>query len=159
MPVLSLSAIFPPLQARNLNGRTLALPAAFAGVRNVVIVAFRREHQQLVDSWFPALDPLLAAHPDLRAYEVPVLASGYSFVRPFIDGGMAVAIPSPAVRERTLTVYTNVAKVIVALQIRSPETITILLVDRSGQISWRSEGVYAADKGAGLTQALAAGSG
>ena len=64
-----------------------------------------------------------------------------------------------AVRERTLTVYTNVAKVIAALQIRSPETITILLVDRSGQISWRSEGVYAADKGAGLTQALAAGSG
>jgi hypothetical protein len=109
-----------------------------AGVRNVVIGAFRREHQQLVDTWFPALDPLLAAHPDLRAYEMPVLASGYSLVRPFIDGGMAVAIPSPAVRERTLTAYTNVAKVIAALQIRSPETITILLVDRSGQISWRS---------------------
>jgi hypothetical protein len=85
--------------------------------------------------------------------------SGYSLVRPFIDGGMAMAIPSPAVRERTLTVYTNVANVIAALQIRSPETITILLVDRSGQISWRSEGVYATDKGTGLTQALAAGSG
>lgn len=153
------TAVFPPLQARNLNGRKLALPAAFAGTRNIVLVAFRRAHQVLVDSWFPALEPLLAAHPDLRAYEVPMLARGYTLARPFIDGGMAVAIPNPDVRERTLTVYTNVAKVIAALQIRSPETITILLVERSGRIAWRSEGAYAADKGAGLVQALAAGSG
>jgi hypothetical protein len=157
LPVLSLSAVFSPLQARNLNGRTLALPAAFAGVRNVVIVAFRREHQQLVDSWFPALDPLLAAHPDLRAYEMPVLASGYSLVRPFIDGGMAGAIPSPAVRERTLTVYTDVARFRALLQISSPETITILLVDRSGKIFWRSLGAYTVDKGAELARALAEG--
>jgi hypothetical protein len=153
------TAVFPPLQARNLNGRKLALPAAFAGTRNIVLVAFRRAHQALVDSWFPALEPLLAAHPDVRAYEVPMLARGYTLARPFIDGGMAVAIPNPDVRERTLTVYTNVAKVIAALQIRSPETITILLVERSGRIAWRSEGAYAADKGAGLAQVLAAGSG
>jgi len=63
------------------------------------------------------------------------------------------------VRERTLTVYTNVAQRLAALQISSTETITILLVDRSGQISWRSEGAYDADKGAGIAQALAAGSG
>jgi hypothetical protein len=154
--VTPLAAVFPPLPARNLNGRALALPGSFAGVRNIVLVAFRREHQQMVDSWFPALEPLLAAHPDLRAYEVPILASGYTFVRPFIDGGMATAIPNSAVRERTLTVYTNVTKVIAALQIGSPETISILLVDRNGQISWRSEGAYAADKGAGLAQVLAA---
>jgi hypothetical protein len=136
MYVPPLTAVFPPLQARNLNGRTLALPAAFAGVRNVVIVAFRRAHQDLVDSWFLALAPLLAADPNLRAYEVPMLARGYTLVRPFIDGGMAVAMPNLDVRERTLTVYTNVAKVIAALQIRSPETITSLLVERSGQIAW-----------------------
>jgi hypothetical protein len=157
MPVAPTSAVFPPLQARNLNGRKLMLPADFAGARNVVVVAFRRWHQPLVDAWFPALEPLLAAYPDLRAYELPMLASGYTLVRPFIDGGMASAIPNRAVRERTLTVYTDVARSLAALQINSPETITILLVDRSGRISWRSEGAYDADKGAGLVQALAAG--
>ena len=103
MPAISASAVFPPLQARNLNGRRLALPAEFAGARNVVIVAFRRWHQRLVDSWFPALDPLLTAHSDLRAYEVPILAGRYTLARPFIDGGMAGAISSLAARERTLT--------------------------------------------------------
>lgn len=152
------SPVFPPIEARNLNGRRLALPAGFAGMRNVVIVAFRRWHQALVDSWFPALDPLLAAYPDLRAYELPMIASGYRLVRPVIDGGMAVAIPDPAVRERTLTVYTDVAKVREELQITNPETISILLVDLSGQIAWRSEGAYDPQKGAGLAQALAASS-
>lgn len=148
-------ALFPPLQARNLNGRTLALPSEFAGGRNAVIMAFRRWHQTLVNAWFPALAPLLAAHPDLRAYELPMIAGGYSLARPFIDGGMARAIPDSVVRERTLTVYTNLAQSLAALQISSPETITILLVDRGGQIFWRSEGEYTAAKGAALEQALA----
>ena len=154
MAIAPTSAVFPALKARNLNGRTLALPTEFAGARNVVIVAFRRWHQALVDSWFPALEPLLAAHPDVCAYELPMLAGGYALARPFIDGGMARAIPDPAVRERTLTVYTNVAQSQAALQISNPETITILLVDRSGQIFWRNEGEYTADKGAALEQAL-----
>lgn len=149
-------AVFPPLQARNLNGRSLNLPAGFAGMRNIVILAFRRWHQQLVDSWFPAIEPLLATYSDLRAYEMPVIGSGYSLGRFFIDGGMAVAIPDPTVRERTLTVYTDVEKLTAALQIPSQETITILLVDLNGQIAWRSEGAYDADKGVELGRALAA---
>lgn len=60
MSIAPTLALFPPLQARNLNGRTLALPAELAGARNVVIIAFRRWHQPLVDAWFPALAPLLA---------------------------------------------------------------------------------------------------
>lgn len=156
MPILAPTLVlFPPLQAHNLNGRALALPTDFAGERNVVIIAFRRWHQTLVDSWFPALDLLLAAHPDVRAYELPMIAGSYSLARPFIDGGMARAIPDLAVRQRTLTVYTNVAKSLAALQINSPETITILLVDRSGQIFWRSEGEYTVAKGSALEQALA----
>jgi hypothetical protein len=47
-----------------------------------------------------------------------------------------------------------VAQSLAALQISSPETITILLVDRSGQIFWRSEGEYTYAKGAALEQAL-----
>jgi hypothetical protein len=157
--LLESSTVFPSIEARNLNGRRIVLPAGFVGLRNIVIVAFRRWHQPLVDSWFPALDPLLAAYPDLRAYELPMIAGGYRLVRPFIDGGMAAAIADPAVRERTLTVYTDVDTVRAALQITDPETITILLVDLSGQIIWRSAGSYDAQKGAGLAQALAAGTG
>ncbi|MCS6889173.1 MAG: hypothetical protein NZQ09_13280 [Chloroflexus sp.] len=147
--------IFPTLPARNLNGRALTLPAAFDGALNIAIIAFRRWHQALVDSWFPYLDTLLAAHPQLRAYELPIIGRQYTLARPFIDGGMAFAIPDPAVRNRTLTVYTDVERVMAALQIPSAETITLLLVDRNGRIFWRATGPYTAERAAGLERALA----
>lgn len=150
-------ASFPSLQARNLNGRSFLLPAEFGGERNVAIIAFRRWHQELVDSWFPVLERLLLSHPGLRAYELPMLGSIYTLARPFIDGGMAAAIPDPAVRERTLTVYSDLGRARAALGIVSTETITLLLVDRQGRIFWREQGGYSAERVAGLERALATG--
>lgn len=149
------TAIFPTLPARNLNGRALTLPAEFGGAFNIAIIAFRRWHQTLVDAWFLFLNPLLAAYPDLRAYELPIIGRQYTLARPFIDGGMAFAIPDPAVRNRTLTVYADVQQVAAALQIPSTETITLLLVDRSGRIVWRDAGPATAQRAAGLAQTLA----
>lgn len=147
---------FPSLEARNLNGKRVYLPAGFGGARNVVLIAFRRWHQAMVDSWFPYLDQLMSNHPDLRAYELPLISNLYSVARPFIDGGMAAAIPDPRVRERTLTVYTDVGRVAAALGIRNQTTITVLLVDWEGRIFWRGEGPYAPQRAVGLERALAA---
>jgi len=147
---------FPSLEARNLNGKRLSLPAGFGGARNVVLIAFRRWHQSLVDSWFPYLERIMSTHPDLRAYELPLISSLYALARPLIDGGMAAAIPDPKVRERTLTVYTDVGRVTAALRIGNQSTITVLLVDREGRIFWRGEGAYAPERAAGLERALAA---
>lgn len=155
MPATAGSPGFPPLEARNLNGKRVVLPGGLGGERNLVLIAFRRWHQALVDSWFPYLDTLMASHPELRAYELPLISSLYGLARPFIDGGMAVAIPDPKVRERTLTVYTDVGQVMVALNIPNTMTITVLLVDRQGRIFWRSEGPYSAERAAGLERALA----
>ena len=58
---------FPRLRARDLEGDDAWLPDAFAGDRNVVIVAFQRRHQALVDSWVPWLED--------RAAEIPASAS------------------------------------------------------------------------------------
>lgn len=155
MPATPTPTLFPALQARNLNGQRINLPAGLGGERNLVLIAFRRWHQALVDSWFPYLDTLLAAHPELRAYELPLISSMYALARPLIDGGMAAAIADPKVRERTLTVYTDVSRVTTALQIINTTTISVLLVDRQGRILWRSEGPYSPVQAAGLERALA----
>ncbi len=145
---------FPDLEARNLNGKRVYLPSGFGGARNVVLIAFRRWHQAMVDSWFPYLEQLMSKRQDLRAYELPMISTVFALARPFIDGGMAAAIPDPKVRERTLTVYTDVGRVTAALHIRNQSTITLLLVDREGQIYWRSEGPYSPERAMGLERAL-----
>ncbi|MFY8239176.1 MAG: hypothetical protein ACOVK5_08050, partial [Ilumatobacteraceae bacterium] len=82
---------FPNIRARNLEGLDVVLPSAFAGERNVVMVAFQRQHQDLVDSWVPWLEQQAAFDTGLRFYEIPTIGRLWAPARRFIDGGMASA--------------------------------------------------------------------
>ena len=95
---------FPRLAARDLDGREVALPASLAGERNVVLIAFRRNQQKLVDSWVPWLEQRAATDAGLGFVELPVIGLQWEPARSAIDGGMAAAIRDEATRRRTLTV-------------------------------------------------------
>jgi hypothetical protein len=58
------------------------------------------------------------------------------------------------VRERTLTVYTDVRQFTQVLQITTTATITVLLIDRVGRILWRGQGGYDAAQVAALERAI-----
>jgi len=148
-------AWFPRLAARDLDGREVALPAGLPGEWTIVIVAFRREQQELVDSWVPWLEQRAAADPRLRFVELPAIGLQWQPARPVIDGGMAAAIRDQKTRRRTLTVYTDIRRVTVPLSICDRNTIWLFLVDRAGQVRWRGSGGHDAATAAALTAALA----
>lgn len=152
-------AKFPQIRARSLTGQQYQLPGDLEGVLNVTVIAFRMWHQELVDEWFRFLEPLVAAAPDVRAYELPVLSNTYWLARPMIDGGMSAGIPSLAVRQRTLTIYTDVGRFTRALAIGSTGTITTLLLDRPGKILWRGMGRFDQAQAAGLERQITLGPG
>ena len=139
---------FPQVTGRNLEGRELALPNDFEGDVACAMVAFRQEHQRLVDTWLPHLAQLAEAEPRLSYYELPAIGGRWKLARPFIDGGMARAITDLGTRERTVTVYGQVAELVEALELASTDTIAVVLVARSGTIVWQASG--------GCTDALAA---
>ena len=66
-------ATFPRLTARDLNGNDVSLPVGLPGELNVVVVAFRRGQQKLVDSWLPWLEQQAAADARLRYVELPAI--------------------------------------------------------------------------------------
>jgi len=134
--------VFPRLAARDLTGRDRELPVAFDGERNVVLVAFRREHQTAVDSWVPWLDAAAADDSGLRFYEVPTISDRWSPARRFIDGGMATSIGDPVVLRRTMTVYGDLRRLTDPLEITHRDDITVLLVDGSGGVRWRGSGPF-----------------
>ena len=149
-------ARFPPVVGTNLEGTSMRLPEAFEGRVNLVLIAFRQVQQADVDTWLPYADALEARRPDVRAYELPVLSAAYRLARPFIDGGMRAAIPDPAVRRRTITLYLDKAAFRAALGIASEDRIHVRLVDRTGAVLWRTDGVWDAAKAAALDAVLAA---
>ena len=132
----------------------MTLPAGLPGEWNVVIVAFRRQQQELVDSWVPWLEERAAVTPWLRFAELPAIGLQWRAARPVIDGGMAAAIRDQQTRRRTLTVYTDLRRVTAPLGISDRNTIWLFLVGRAGRVRWRGSGGWDPATAAGLGAAL-----
>jgi len=133
---------FPVIKARNLLGENVSLPSNFRGRRNVVMVAFNRNHQQFIDSWVPWLERESLADAELALYEIPAISQLWSPMRPFIDGGMATAIKTPAILQRTMTIYGDLKRFTRRLGIVDRSTISIFAVGVDGEIYWSGRGAF-----------------
>ena len=68
---------------------------------------------------------------------------------------MRAGIPDARARERTITLYIDMARFMRALGIPSKNEVHVLLVDRSGGILWRTTGSFDEAKGSELAGAIA----
>lgn len=153
---MNTAGAFPQIRARNLEGLDVELPAAFVGDCNIVAVAFQRNHQTLVDSWVPWFEQQAVVDSGLRFYELPTIGRIWAPVRRFIDGGMAAAIREPMILQRTFTIYGDLDRVTRPLGIEDRSTISVLCVDRSGQVLWRGSGGYSEELAAEVEAVMAA---
>jgi hypothetical protein len=148
------AALFPKLEARSLEGAVVLLPDGLDGDPSVVLVAFKRWQQEQVDSWMPLLRQLEERLPGLEVYEIPALSRRWLPGRRFIDGGMRAGIPDARVRRGTLTVYTDIAALLEALELDSTSAIAVFVIARNGSIEWRCRGAFRQDHGERLTSAV-----
>lgn len=132
--------IFPEVSGKNLNGKEFQLPGDLEGKVNLVIIAFERWQQQLVDTWLSPADSLASRVPGLVVYELPTLRRMNAVNRWFIDQGMRSGIPDEIARHRTITLYINKAPFREVLEIKSEETIHLFLLDDEGRVRWRARG-------------------
>jgi hypothetical protein len=146
---------FPELNARDLEGLKVKIPEGLAGAVNLVVLAFRRDHQYAIETWLPHLARLEEDFPDLEVWEVPALSRGYRIWRGAIDGGMRAGIPEPSARRHTLTTYTDLRGLQRALGLPGLGDIHLFLLDRTGSVRWRGSGPYSEATLAGLSAALA----
>jgi len=147
-------AHFPAVRASNLEKRELSLPGDFEGDRNLLLVAFEREQQKNVDTWLHEMKRFEELDPGFRYYELPTIERMNAFMRWFIDSGMRRGIPDRKARERTITLYLDKKPFCEALNISDQKKIYAFLVDRTGNVLWRSEGDFDEKKAASLKAAL-----
>ena len=146
---------FPNLTSKNLSGNELKLPAGFSGEKNLVLIAFERDQQKDVDTWLKVLPQYQQAHPTMAYYELPTIKRMNGMVRFFIDNGMRGGIKDQQQRARTITLYIDKEPFKKALNIPSEDRIYALLLNKSGTVIWRAEGLYDEAKGKALAAALA----
>jgi hypothetical protein len=152
--LLAATLLFPNIKGRNLNTQDLILPGDLSGEARLLVIAFKREQQQLVETWLPFLKELESRQPAFRYYELPVLPGGLKLIRGIIDGGMSRGITDSVARERTITIYTDTEEFRANLGIPSNETIQLLLLDSAGYVRFRTDGAMADKKAGQLRQAV-----
>ena len=149
-------AYFPEVEGRNLQFEDRVFPQDFVGEWNLALVAFQREHQELINTWLPEAEELEGRFPGFAYYEFPIIRELGGLSQRFIDGGMRVAVRQAKARERTVTFYTDKERFRTALQIPGEETIHVILVDPAGEVLWRTTGPLTAEKLTALEERLAA---
>ncbi len=112
------------------------------GELNLLFIPFEQWQQSTVDSWIPFAHKIEQEFPWIRYYELPTISKLNPVAQFMINEGMRAGIPNPLARERTVTLYVDKTRFRNQLMIGSEATITILLVDREGNIFWRAQGNY-----------------
>ena len=148
------SAKFPVVTSANLEGRTFTLPRDFDGELNVVFVAFERRQQRDVDSWVPFVKSLVSRTPETEYYEIPTIKRMVAPMRWMINRGMRGGIDDRGARARTITLYLDTEPFKRALGISAEQEIHVLVVDRAGNVRWRTAGAFSDEKGQGLARSL-----
>ncbi|MFX1367496.1 MAG: hypothetical protein ACFFAY_02730 [Promethearchaeota archaeon] len=145
---------FPSVVGNDLLKNRVTLPEDLSSRLNVLIVAFQRWHQGLVDSWVPFLNHLVEQNSDFDYYELPTIRKMNWLSRTIIDNGMRAGIPSRDTRRRTITLYIDKESFKSALRIPDESDIRLFLVTNEGEILWIESGPLSAERAESLTDAL-----
>ncbi len=140
---------FPVHTFSNLAKQKKKIPDELDGDYKLMIVAFQRNHQQLVDTWFAAGDALELTYnkPEkkFRYYEIPTIYKMGFIRRSLLNTGMRSGVKAQAARERTFTIYIDKAPLTKTLQIPNETDIHLFLLNDTGKVLWRCQGKHSAE--------------
>jgi hypothetical protein len=147
---------FPTVSGFNLNRQEFTFPQDLAGELNILFVPFLQRQQLVVNTWIPFALETEAAFPGVVYYELPTIDEMPTLSRMFVNEGMRAGIPDETARDRTVTLYIDTKKFMEAADIPGKDAVHILLVNRSGDILWRTTGQFDEMKGQALLEAVRA---
>lgn len=129
---------FPNVTADSLAGAKESIPESCRGKVTLVTVAFLRESQSQLDSWLNPFYEKFGKRDGFMFYEIPMISTGYKFMKFIIDGGMRGGIPSFK-HKHVVTMYGDVEKYLTALHL-DPRYGYAFLLDREGAIRFQAQG-------------------
>jgi hypothetical protein len=147
---------FPTVSGFNLDRQEFEFPRDFAGDLNILFVPFLQQQQLTVNTWIPFAQDIEASFPGVVYYELPTINEMPMLSRTFVNEGMRAGIPDQKSRERTITLYIDLEKFLQATGIPDRNEVHTLLVNRSGEILWRTTGNFSEQQGQDMLAAIQA---
>ena len=143
---------FPTIKAENLNEKTFNLPADFPSDRTLLLLGFKREEADTLETWIEGLN---LKEEEIAWFEMPVIPSLYSIGGFFINGAMRRGTPDLKMRERVVTLYTDQRAFALSMGI-DDQTLGayVAVVDRKGNNLGFIQGAFSKVKAAKITRLL-----
>lgn len=138
MEAANIGMKFPNVTADSLAGAKESIPETCKGKVTLVAVAFLRESQGQLDSWLNPFYEKFGKRDGFMFYEIPMISSGYKFMKFVIDGGMRGGIPKFK-HKHVVTMYGDVQSYLTALRL-DPRYGYAFLLDREGIIRFQAQG-------------------
>ena len=129
---------FPEVTAESLAKTRESIPESAKGKVTLVVVAFLQQSQPQLDSWLGPFAERFGGKDGFTFYEVPMISSGYRFMRIIIDSGMRGGIPREK-HKNVVTMYGDVEKYMKELNLEARFGYAFLL-DKEGIIRWQGQG-------------------
>ncbi|RZN46788.1 hypothetical protein EF808_05085 [archaeon] len=131
---------FPQIRGHALDQRDVTLPDDAQGMVALIVLAFERQAQSMVDSWIGPFERHLCGAGRYTYFEVPMIAGlwGRMFSR-FIDDGMRAGVPEKR-HHNVVTYYGNFEVYSSLLALEDRGICYAFLLDKSGFIRWRGNG-------------------
>ncbi|WAI00432.1 hypothetical protein [Methanogenium organophilum] len=131
---------FPEITAETLSGKKKTLPDAARGAPALIVVAFVREAQDMIDSWVNPIKEEFHDAENIAIYEIPVITSAiWRPMRKMIDSGMRSGIPA-ANHDYVMTIYSSASELTGPLEIQDHSLAYVYLIDAGGVIRWQGSG-------------------
>ncbi|HEY1500030.1 MAG TPA: hypothetical protein VGF88_10670 [Acidobacteriaceae bacterium] len=129
------------------------LPAELEGQIDLLLVSFKEEQQNDIDSWMPAAQALQHSNFQFRYYELPVAEKENVIFRWWESSSMRSDQSDPETWHWIIPLWLDRHKFLADLDIPNDKQTVALLVDRQGHVLWRASGPMTQDKRASLMSA------
>jgi hypothetical protein len=143
-------AAFPPVTSYSLDKQKVSLPSELEGQTNLLLISFKPEHQQDINSWLPTAQALQHTNFQFRYYQLPVAERENFIFRWWETSSMRSDQTDPSTWHWTIPLWVDRRKFLEDLTIPNEKQVVALLVDRQGRILWRASGPMTADSRASL---------
>ena len=122
---------FPTLKATSLAGSPVTLPDQAKGKVTLILIAFQRQAQAIIDSWLiPYLEEFMGK-PGFTFYEIPMIEGlWWRLFSKSIDNGMRMGIPQTR-HEHVVTFYGKTTLYVDKLRMFDRSRAYIFLLDPS----------------------------
>ncbi|MGQ1909694.1 hypothetical protein ACT3CE_07890 [Marinifilum sp. RC60d5] len=136
---LAIGDSFPNIKGKLLSSKEISIPEHCKGKVSVLIVAFKRETQDQVNTWTQPLLQEFGMHKDFRFIEIPMISSLFNWMSGYIDNGMRKGIAS-AMHKNVMTYYGPLNSYYRYFDVEDKKLCYLFLLDKNGTIQFIDKG-------------------